>query len=139
MASATIAKRASIEQAVRAHFEDKVFGTLDAMLAEDLILKPPTYWKPWRGRAPVTRLLCFAASNIDRLVYRRIFWKGDHAAFQFDAEIGGIAFSGVDFFSFDADGRVVQVEIMARPPKAIALIGERMGASVAADPFFSKA
>jgi hypothetical protein len=111
---------------------------LTAWLADDVVLRPPTYAKPWRGKPAVSRLLDFAAANIEAFAYQRIYWTGASAAFRFTGKVGDIDISGVDFFDFDAEGRIVDIEIAARPPKAVAALGERMGTSVQSDPFFAQ-
>ena len=108
-----------------------------ALLRDDVRLKPPTYWKTWQGVEPVRRLLGFAANNIDQLIYTHIYWDGPHAAFQFTATVGGCELSGVDLVTLDEAGRIAEIEIVARPPKAVAFLGERMSASLRQDPFFA--
>lgn len=125
-------------EAVEALFERREDDGIDALLHDDIVLKPPTYWKTWRGKAAVARLLRFAAFNIDKLHYVRRFESGDHVALQFEAEIAGMEFSGVDLLTLAHDGRIAEFEIVARPPKAILELSRRMGASLGADPFFAK-
>ncbi len=110
---------------------------LDDVLAAEVILKPPTYWKVWRGRPRVARLLQHAAASIDHLQYVRRYADGRHAALQFEARIGRYDFSGVDALTIGDDGLIAEIEIFARPPKAVALLSERMGAALAADPLFA--
>ncbi len=131
-------QRAKAEAAVTRLFVHKDLDAVTPWLAEGVVLRPPTYAKPWRGKPAVSRLLGFAAQNIDAFAYVRIYWSGASAAFRFSGQVGGFEMSGVDFFDFDAEGRIVEIEIAARPPKAITALGERMGRSVQADPFFAQ-
>jgi hypothetical protein len=133
----TAPHRLRLETAIKALFEDREPAAATALLREDARLKPPTYWKTWEGVEPVRRLLGFAAYNIDKLVYTHIYWDGPHAAFQFIATVGGMELSGVDLVTLDDAGRIQEIEIVARPPKTVALLGERMGASLRQDPFFA--
>ena len=131
--------RPRLEAAIRALFEDREPAAAIALLRDDVRLKPPTYWKTWEGVEPVRRLLGFAANNIDKLIYTHIYWDGPHAAFQFIGVVGGYDISGVDLVTLDEAGLITEIEIAARPPKAVALLGERMGASLGKDPFFATA
>lgn len=126
-----------VEAAIKALFESREPAAAVALLRDDVRLKPPTYWKTWEGIEPVRRLLGFAANNIDKLIYTHIYWNGSHAAFQFIGTVGSYELSGVDLVTLDEAGRIVEIEIVARPPKAVALLGERMGASLQRDPFFA--
>lgn len=131
-----MAAHASALQAFKTLFEAKSSPALDALLADDVVLKPPTYAKAWTGKPRVAALLGYAAANIDRLSYVRVYPADPHYALYFEAEIGGIAFTGLDLVSFDAHGRIAEIEIVARPPKAVAELSKRMGASIANDPLF---
>jgi len=131
--------RPHLEAAIKALFENREAAAAVALLRDDVRLKPPTYLKTWEGIEPVRRLLGFAANNIDKLTYTRIYWDGPHAAFQFIATVGGYELSGVDLVTLDDAGRIAEIEIVARPPRAVALLGERMGASLQQDPFFAAA
>jgi len=132
------ALQAQAEAAIHDLFERQSGDAIAPLLSADVRLKPPTYWKTWEGVEYVRRLLGFAANNIDGLRYTRIYWNGLHGAFQFTARIGDLDITGVDLVVLNAAGQIEEIEIVARPPKAIAKLGERMGASLAADPFFSK-
>jgi len=130
--------QARAEAAIHDLFERRSGDAIAPLLAPDVRLKPPTYWKTWEGVEHVRRLLGFAANNIDGLRYAKVYWNGRHGAFQFVAKIGDLDITGVDLVVLNDAGQIEEIEIVARPPKAIAKLGERMGASLAADPFFSK-
>lgn len=129
--------RPRLEAAIKALFEDREPAAAVALLRDDVRLKPPTYWKTWEGVEPVRRLLGFAANNIDTLTYTHVYWDGSHAAFQFIGAVGGYDITGVDLVVLDEAGRIAEIEIVARPPKAVALLGERMGASLTQDAYFA--
>ncbi len=110
-------------------------GSFDAaLLGDDVTLRPPTYSKEWRGRPLVARLLDFAADALGGLLYTDIWSDGARHVLRFEGTIGGQPISGVDVVTTDAQGRIVEVEIFARPPKAVLLLRDAMGQRVAADP-----
>lgn len=123
--------------ATMALFEKRDHAAIANFLADDIELKPPTYWKTWTGKPAVSRLLGFAAENIDELRYVRQFHQGHHHVLQFEASVGGMALSGVDVLTLDGDGMIKEFEIFARPPNSVLELSKRMLASLQRDPFFA--
>ena len=123
--------------AVMALFEKRGPAAIANFLADSIELKPPTYWKTWTGKPAVSRLLGFAAQNIDDLRYVRQFRQGDHYVLQFEASVSGMALSGVDVLALDGAGMIKEFEIFARPPNSVLELSKRMHASLQRDPFFA--
>lgn len=113
-------------------------GAIAPFLADDVVLKPPTYWRNWSGRPAVSRVLDFAARNLDALRYVRCFQEGEHHLLQFDASIAGMTLCGVDAVTLNADGMIAEFEIFARPPNAVVELSKRMLRSIHNDPFFER-
>jgi len=124
--------------AVEALFEKTPGPSVGPLLSDEVVLKPPTYWKVWRGKNLVSRLLPLAAGNIDKLRYVRRFQMENCYALQFEAKIAGLTFSGVDIVTLNDDGRICEIEIVARPPNAMLELSKRMAVAIAADPFFAE-
>jgi hypothetical protein len=60
--------------------------------------------------------------------YHRTFVAGDHdVALEFAANIGKWQLKGVDLIKFNASGEMIEFEVMIRPIKALAALGEEMG------------
>ena len=56
------------------------------------------------------------------------FVAGSHdVALEFGANIGKWQLKGVDLIKFDAAGEMIEFEVMIRPIKALAALGEEMG------------
>ena len=60
--------------------------------------------------------------------YHRTFVAGSHdVALEFAANIGKWQLKGIDLVRFDESGEMVEFEVMIRPIKALAALGEEMG------------
>jgi hypothetical protein len=60
--------------------------------------------------------------------YHRTFIAGTHdAALEFSANIGKWQLKGVDLIKFGETGEMIEFEVMIRPIKALAALGEEMG------------
>ena len=60
--------------------------------------------------------------------YHRSFVGGAHdAALEFSANIGKWQLKGIDLIKFSETGEMTEFEVMIRPIKALAALGEEMG------------
>ena len=60
--------------------------------------------------------------------YHRTFLAGSHdAALEFAANIGKWQLKGIDLIKFNESGEMIEFEVMIRPIKALAALGEEMG------------
>lgn len=120
-------------EAARALFEQGRADALGAWLAPDVELRPPTYGKSWTGKAVAERLLGFAAGAMADFRYTDVAGDAGLHVMRFEARVGEEAISGVDLIRCDADGRIVQFEIFARPPKAVIALRDAMTEKVRGD------
>ena len=119
--------------AFRSLFEGSQTDLFDA-LCEDVELRPPTYAKSWIGRELVARLLQFASASFDGLTYTQVWGNADTGfVLRFEGISDGKPLSGVDIVRVDTSGRIVLIEIFARPPATMLALRDRMGAHVQGD------
>jgi hypothetical protein len=60
--------------------------------------------------------------------YHRTFIAGSHdAALEFGAHVGKWQLKGIDLIKFNDAGEMTEFEVMIRPIKALAALGEEMG------------
>jgi hypothetical protein len=60
--------------------------------------------------------------------YHRTFIAGSHdVALEFGANIGKWQLKGIDLIKFNEAGEMTEFEVMIRPIKALAALGEEMG------------
>ena len=105
---------------------------LPDMLAEDVEFRSPFAFTPYQGRRAVAGLLQTVIQVFRDFHYHRQFVAGDSAALEFSAFIGGLSLKGIDLIRLDADGRIVDFEVMIRPANALLALGEEMGKRLAA-------
>ncbi len=105
-------------------------GALGDLLADDVVFYSPVVHTPQVGKA-VTAMYLAAAMHIlgnESFRYVREVVGESDAVLEFETEIDSITVNGVDMITWDADGRITEFKVMARPLKAINLIHEKMGA-----------
>ncbi|HHY55128.1 MAG TPA: nuclear transport factor 2 family protein [Chloroflexi bacterium] len=102
------------------------------MLAEDVEFRSPFAFTPYRGRRTVAGLLQTVIQVLREFRYHRQFAADDSVALEFSASVGALSLKGIDLIRLDAEGRIVEFEVMIRPANALLALGEEMGARLAA-------
>ncbi len=105
---------------------------LPEMLAEDVEFRSPFAFTPYRGRRTVAGLLQTVIQVLREFRYHRQFAADDSVALEFSASVGALSLKGIDLIRLDAEGRIVEFEVMIRPANALLALGEEMGARLAA-------
>ena len=107
-------------------------AVLDELLADDVEFRPPTYWTPRRGKREVALILGAVAGVFEGFRYEREWVDGDDWALEFTARVGGLELKGVDLVRLDDGGKIVDFEVVARPPNAVAALRDAMADRLAA-------
>nr|WP_175922057.1 nuclear transport factor 2 family protein [Burkholderia latens] len=108
----------------------KDFGELHTIVHPDAVFRSPMAFKPY-GPAPELLLaLRTVVTILDNFEYHRQFADDDGTSIvlEFSATIGDKRLKGIDMIRFDADGRIVEFEVMIRPFNALQALGAEMGA-----------
>ena len=101
---------------------------LAALLSEHIVFRSPFVQSPIPGRTATLLVLTTVVQIFENFRYHRSFVAGSHdAALEFSANIGKWQLKGVDLIRFDEGGEMVEFEVMIRPIKALAALGEEMG------------
>ncbi len=104
---------------------------LRPLLAEKIVFRSPFVHLPIPGKPASLLILTTVVTIFENFRYHRIFVSGpDNVALEFSANIGEWLLKGVDFIQFDADGLMVDFEVMVRPIKALQALGEQMSARI---------
>lgn len=106
------------------------------ILAEDVGLQPPTYYKTWTGRAPVAAVLGHVGQVFTEFRYRRILGDDKDWALEFQCKVGGLDAVGVDLITLNEDGLIQDFEVVMRPYKTIGALRDAMNARVMSDERF---
>jgi hypothetical protein len=103
-------------------------GLLTALLAEHIVFRSPFVQSPIPGRPAALLVLTTVAQIFENFRYHRTFIAGSHdAALEFSANIGKWQLKGVDLIKFNEAGEMSEFEVLIRPIKALAALGEEMG------------
>ena len=101
---------------------------LRPLLAEHIVFRSPFVQSPIPGRPATLLVLTTVAQIFENFTYHRTFIAGPHdAALEFAANIGKWQLRGVDLIKFNDAGEMIEFEVMVRPIKALAALGEEMG------------
>jgi len=104
---------------------------LDEILADNVKFHSPFVWKPKLGKATATAILMTVAEVFDDFGYVREIVAGNQWALEFEAKIGDLDVRGVDLFELDADGKVIDLEVMVRPANGLQALGLEMARRLA--------
>jgi hypothetical protein len=104
---------------------------LRPLLADQVVFHSPFVRSPIPGRKATLLVLTTVAQIFENFKYHRTFVGGPHdVALEFSARIGKWELKGLDLIKFDDDGKVVDIEVMVRPAKALQALGEAMGSRI---------
>ncbi|QOK93992.1 nuclear transport factor 2 family protein (plasmid) [Ralstonia pseudosolanacearum] len=107
-------------------------GALDTLFAEDVVFRSPVAHTPYPGRNTAALLLRTVATVFEAFRYHRGFATDDGASvvLEFSAAVAGKSLKGVDLIRFDADGKIIEFEVMVRPASGLQALGATMGAKL---------
>src|SRR3981189_661938 len=101
---------------------------LASLLAEHIVFRSPFVQSPIPGRPATLLVLTTVVQIFENFRYHRSFVGGAHdAALEVAANIGKWPLRGVEFITFNEAGEIIEFEVMIRPMKALAALGEEMG------------
>jgi hypothetical protein len=108
-------------------------SALPAIIAPAAVFRSPMRYAPYEGSAMVALILRSAFATFEDFVYERQFTCGQNdVVLEFSARIGDRQLKGIDMIRFDAEGKIVDFEVMIRPATALTALGEIMGRKLAA-------
>jgi hypothetical protein len=101
---------------------------LASLLSEYIVFRSPFVQAPIPGRTATLLVLTTVVQIFEDFRYHRTFVAGPHdVALEFAANIGKWQLKGIDLIKFNEAGEMVEFEVMIRPIKALAALGEEMG------------
>jgi hypothetical protein len=108
------------------------------LVAEDAVFRSPVLWKP----KPGAEMLLIALSAADKVFqdfrYHRQMTDGESWTLEFSARVGEMSLKGVDIIRFNAEGRIVDFEVMVRPAKGLQALAEAMAREMMAQGNYEK-
>jgi len=101
---------------------------LASLLSEHIVFRSPFVQSPIPGLPATLLVLTTVVQIFENFRYHRSFVGGAHdAALEFSANIGKWQLKGIDLIKFSETGEMTEFEVMIRPIKALAALGEEMG------------
>jgi hypothetical protein len=109
-------------------------AALTALLHPDAVFRSPVAFRPYRGAPAVALILRTVFGVFSGFAYERQFAGGDgfDVALEFRARVGDRDLKGIDLIRFDAEGRIVDFEVMIRPASGLQALAVEMGRRLAA-------
>lgn len=104
---------------------------LESIVAENAVFRSPVANSPYPGKKVVCIVLRGAMKVFQDFEYHReLFDTEDSVCLEFSATVGDKTLKGIDLVKFDADGKIVEFEVMVRPATGVMALGEAMKTTV---------
>lgn len=109
-------------------------SALPGILHDEACFRSPMAFKPYKSAAAVNLILGTVLTVFQDFTYHRSFASDDglNVVLEFSATVGDKSLKGIDMIAFDAQGRIVDFEVMVRPFNGLQALGAEMGARLAA-------
>lgn len=110
----------------------KDLAALDAIVHPNAVFRSPMAFKPYQSAQAVTLLLRTVLTVFEDFTYHRQLVSADglSVVLEFSARVGDKQLKGIDLIQFDAEGLIVDFEVMIRPMSGLAALGAEMGAKL---------
>jgi SnoaL-like domain len=107
------------------------FTLLEELMAAQAVFRSPLAFSPYQGPQTVSRILNAALDTFSDFHYEREFCADPlNLALEFRARVDERQVKGIDLIRFDAEGQILEFEVMVRPMSGLAKLGEHMAAKV---------
>jgi len=107
----------------------KDLSELPSLLHADATFRSPMAFKPYASAKAVNLILATVIGVFEAFAYHRELATDDglNAVLEFSARVGDKKLKGIDLIRFDAEGRIVDFEVMIRPLSGLQALGDEMG------------
>lgn len=109
-------------------------SALAEIVHPEATFRSPMAFKPYHSAQAVVLILSTVMNVFEDFAYHRQFVSEDgrSVVLEFSARVGERRLKGVDVIAFDADGLIVDFEVIVRPFNALQALGQEMGVRLAA-------
>lgn len=110
------------------------FSDLRSILHPDAVFRSPMAHTPYPGASAVVMILSNVIQVFEDFAYHRQLSSDDglSVVLEFSARVGERELKGIDLIRFDADGLIVDFEVMVRPMSGLQALGDQMARRLAA-------
>jgi 2,4-dienoyl-CoA reductase (NADPH2) len=106
---------------------------LPSILHKKAVFRSPMAHTPYPSAQAVQVILGTVVKVFEDFTYHRTYASEDgmSAILEFSAKVNGKELKGIDQIRFDADGKIVDFEVMVRPMSALQALGDEMATRLA--------
>ena len=106
---------------------------LPALLHPQVVFRSPMAFKPYLGAPLVSLILGTVVKVFEDFHYHRQLVSADglDVVLEFAAKVAGRELKGIDMIRFDAQGKIVEFEVMIRPMSGLQVLGDEMARRLA--------
>ena len=114
--------------------DSRDMSILDELLADNVVFRSPVAYSPYPGKPVVTFILTNVVQIFENFCYHREFYSEDglSVVLEFSANVGEKKLKGIDMIQFNADGQIIDFEVMLRPKSGLEALAVKMGERFAA-------
>ena len=111
----------------------KDLSVLPSIVHADAVFRSPMAHQPYASAQAVVLILGTVVKVFENFTYHRELSSDDglNIVLEFSANVGDKQLKGIDMIRFDADGKIVDFEVMVRPMSGLQALGQEMGARLA--------
>ncbi|WP_197335289.1 nuclear transport factor 2 family protein [Ralstonia solanacearum] len=105
---------------------------LDTLFAENVVFRSPVAHTPYPGRNVTTLVLRTVTTILEDFRYHRASPPTTGRAWCSNSTppLPARSLKGIDMIRFDADGKIIEFEVMVRPATGLQALGAAMGAKL---------
>jgi len=109
-------------------------SALASIVHPEATFRSPMAFKPYQSAQAVCLVLQTVITVFEDFTYHRqlVSEDGRSVVLEFSARVGERSLKGIDLIAFNADGLIVDFEVMVRPLNGLQALGAEMGARLAA-------
>lgn len=106
---------------------------LNDLLDDNVVFRSPVAFNPYPGKQVVFFILTNVIQIFENFTYHREFYSEDgmHVVLEFSANIGEKKLKGIDMIQFNAEGKIIDFEVMIRPKSGLEALANLMGQRMA--------
>ena len=111
----------------------KNLKALPELLDPKAVFRSPMAYKPYEGAPVVSMILNTVIQVFENFAYHRQLLSADglSVVLEFSATVGDKKLKGIDMVQFNAEGKIVDFEVMIRPMSGLQALGDEMGKRLA--------
>jgi hypothetical protein len=106
---------------------------ISAILHDNCVFESPVVHTPQLGKDITAKYLTAAGHTLGNAEFAYVGeWHRENSAIlEFETVIDGIKINGIDMISCDDDGLITHFKVMVRPLKAVNMLHQKMGETLA--------